>query len=83
MKTTYAKACEFLKSLMCDFAAIDVEIHPILENQVGLPLIDQPMVIVNGIQEMNYDATNFPKLSIICTPIKTSENSLLLVGAFH
>ena len=36
----YAKDFDFLRSLVCDFATIDVKIHPMLINRVSLPPLE-------------------------------------------
>lgn len=36
-KQTYERVCNFLRSLVCNFAIIDAKIHPILAAQFDLP----------------------------------------------
>lgn len=77
MNPTYERACNFLRSILCDFAIIYVEIHQILENQVDLHPFKYPTMITKGIQEMNCGATNCPDLVIIFRTTKDTEKNFL------
>lgn len=49
MKPTYARACDFLKSLICDFVMIDVEIYPVLAENTNFPPFEHAIFITKGI----------------------------------
>lgn len=57
--------CTYLRSLIGDFATIDAEIHPILQEKLDLPPFEPPHFITEGIQEMNLGSTNYPDLGLI------------------
>lgn len=83
MKPIYARACDFIKSLACDFQPVDAEINSVLAAKIGLPLIDSPLAITEGIQEMSLGATNYPNIGIIFKLAKDSEKIFIPSSTFH
>lgn len=83
MKVAYAKTCDFLKSLVCDFATIDIEIHLVLVNRMGLPPFDPQTMITEDIQEMSCGATNSSDLGIIFRTSKDTEKHFFPISIFH
>ena len=65
MVIVYEKACEFLKSLVCDFAKIDAYIHIVLAQKFKLPALEPTPVFTKGYQERSIGATNFPQLGVV------------------
>lgn len=43
-KPTYARDFDFLKSLVCDFTSIDIEVQPVLPNHVDIPPLEPAMI---------------------------------------
>lgn len=82
MKPSYARACEFLKAILCDFAKIDVEIHPIFAKIMNFPPFEHAPFITKGIQYLSLRATSFPDLGIFKIS-RDSEKFFIPAIAFH
>ena len=67
----YERACNYLRSLICDLATIDYDIYPIIACQVELPPFEYPMMITESVQEMNCGSTKSPDLGIIFRTART------------
>ena len=65
MKTPYRRVYTYLWSMLSDFATIDVEIHPILQEKLDLPPLEPLHFITGGIQEMNLRDTSNPDFGLI------------------
>lgn len=45
MKPVNARACDFLKALVCDFAKIDAEIHHVLAEKINFPSFEHAPIL--------------------------------------
>ena len=60
MKISFERACEYLRSTVCDFAKIDADIHPALAQKFILPAHEPIPILIEGYEERSLGATNFP-----------------------
>lgn len=82
-KPALDKVCHFLKSLVCDFETIYAKIHLMIFNHVYLPPLEDPIITVEGIPDLNCEATNYPDLGIIFRLNKNFEMIFLAATAFY
>ena len=64
MQIEYERACTFLKETVCDFARIDADIHPTLDQKFNLPPLKPTLVLTESFQERSLGATNFPDIGV-------------------
>ena len=65
IKIAYEKAFEYLRSTVCDFAKIDVDIHLALVQKFNLPAREPAPVFTEGYKDRSLSETNFPELGVV------------------
>lgn len=83
MEDAYIRFVDFLKSLVCDFGKIDVEIHSVLAEKMNYPPFEHPEYITDRIHHLSLGATNFPQLGIVFRLSRDSEKFFLPTTFFH
>lgn len=83
MKPVNARACDFLKALVFDFAKIDPETYPFLADEMNFPLSEHASFVTKRIENLSLDATNYPELGIIFSLSKDRNKHFLPAFAFH